>query len=96
MEQAKLVGVGFMGRPDRVTQLLNRLMKCTDRAYDFSIKDHNHETLLSDLRSSTGFFLGYTEKGLNLSLFKKGASPHPPKMNHRITYSMKPKEDRLH
>lgn len=95
MEQAKLVGIGFMGKPDRVTRLLNRMMESTNRAYDLSAQG-NDQVFLSDTRSVTGFYLGFTENGLNLSLFTKGIGPHSEKMNHRITYSMKQKKSSLH
>ena len=36
MEQAKLVGVGYLGKRDRMTRMLARLMESTNQVYGFS------------------------------------------------------------
>ena len=95
MEQTKLMGVGFMGKPERVTRLLSRLMEGADRAYDLPVRGGYHPYCLSDARPMTGFYLGFTESGLNLSLFTKSMGSGPGK-NHCITYSMKRKKEGLH
>ena len=95
MEQAKLMGVGFMGKPERVTRVLNRLMEGANRVYDLPMKGNYCQASLSDTRPATGFYLGFTESGLNLSLFTKSMGSGPGK-NHCITYSMKRKKDGLH
>ena len=89
MEQAKLVGVGFMGRPDRVTKLLNKVVENANHVYDIPIQGNLDNAL-------TGFYLGFTKQTLNLSLYIKSVVRHPGKMNHRITYSMKHKKNSLH
>ena len=95
MEQAKLVGVGYLGKRDRMTRMLARLMESTNQVYGFSGPADAPAAFLSETPSLRGFYLGYSEKGLNLSLFPKGTGPdsgkHPP-----VTYSMTHKKNRLH
>ena len=59
MEQAKLVGVGFMGRPDRVARLLNKVVENANQVYDIPIQGNPDNVL-------TGFYLGFTKQTLNL------------------------------
>jgi len=95
MEQAKLIGFGFMGKPERVKRVLNRLMEGANRAYDLPTQGNYRQTALSDARPMTGFYLGFTESGLNLCLITKrmdqGSGRH-----HCVTYSVKRKNDSLH
>lgn len=95
MEQAKLVGVGFMGRPDRVSRLLDRMMEFTNRSYYLSKLENDHQASLFDNRSVKGFYFGFTPKGLCLSLIGRSIDPGSEK-NYRITYVMKHKKDSLH
>ena len=94
MEQAKLVGVGFMGKPDRVSRLLDRMMEFTNRSYDLSESGCDHQASLFDTRSVKGFYLGFTPKGLCLSLIGRGIEPGSEK-NYRITYVMKHRKNSL-
>ena len=95
MEQAKLVGVGFMGRPDRVARLLNKVVANANQAYDIPIQGNLDNASLSEKRSITGFYFGFIKQTLNLSLYTTPFGRHPEKMNHRITYSMKHKKNSL-
>lgn len=89
MEPAKLVGIGFMGKSERAARLLKKIMASTHYAPDLSTPEHSHPAGLSDGRPLTGFYLGFTDGGLNLSLFSKDGDPDSRKMNSGITYSMK-------
>ena len=89
MEQAKLVGIGFMGRPDRVTRLLNKVVKNANRVYDIPIQGNLDNAL-------TGFYLGFTKQTLNLSLYIKSVGRYPGKIHNRITCPVAHKKDSLH
>ena len=94
MEQAKLMGVGYMGKPERVIRVLNRLMEGANRVYDLPIQGGYHQAALSDARLMSGFYLGFTESGLNLSLITKRMGQGSGK-RYCVTYSVKRKNDML-
>ena len=96
MEQAKLVGVGFMGRPDRVTRLLNKVVENANQAYAIPIQGNLDNASLSEKRSITGFYFGFIKQTLNLSLYTKPLGRHPGKIHNRITYPVAYKKDGLH
>ena len=89
MEQAKLVGVGFMGRPDRVTRLLNKVVENANQVYDIPIQGNPGNVL-------TGFYLGFTKQTLNLSLYIKSVDRNPGKNHNRITCPVAYRKDSLH
>ena len=89
MEQAKLVGVGFMGRPDRVARLLNKVVANANQAYDLPIQGNLDNAL-------TGFYLGFTKQTLSLSLYTKSLGRHSGKIHSRITCPMVHKKGGLH
>jgi len=94
MEQAKLMGVGFMGKPERVTRVLDKLMEGANQAYDLPMKGNYCQSSVSEPRPTTGFYLGFTETGLNLCLITKRMDPGHGK-NQCVTYPVKRNNDRL-
>jgi|GEM_PF-1874925 hypothetical protein len=96
MEQAKLVGVGYMGRADRVSRLLSKVMENTNLVPDFPGSGIGGPGCSGNPESVTGFYLGYTETGLELSLTERSTGPRAEKIHHRITRSVKQQRNRLH
>jgi hypothetical protein len=96
MEQAKLVGVGYLGKPDRVSRLLNKMVENVNPAYDIPIQGNFDNISLPEKESVTGFYFGFTRQILNLSLYIKPLGRHPGKIHDCITSPVVHKKDGLH
>lgn len=95
MEQAKLVGVGYRGRSDRVARLLNKVVEDAKPAYDIQGWGPFDNSPLLKKRTITGFYLGFIRQALNLSLYTKTSGRHSGATNRRISCPLVHKTDGL-
>jgi hypothetical protein len=96
MEQAKLVGVGYMGRADRVTRVLRKMVEDAHPAYDFPAAADFENASLSKKRTIAGFYFGFAGQALNLSLYTKITGRQPGMVLDRTTCPMAHKKNGLH
>jgi len=81
MEQAKLIGVGCIGRPRRVARMLGKIMKSTRSSYVIPAQAGSEKDWLPESGATAGFCIGYDAQGLNLSLYACGCEGRPAKFS---------------
>ena len=78
MEPVKLEGIGCFGKPERVEKLLSKTMQAYSTLYNIPGLWTATHGLVSGTDVLAGFFLGFSNRTLNLSVFTRRYSKGPP------------------
>ena len=78
MEPVKLVGIGCFGKPERVEKLLSKTMQAYSTLYNITGLWTATHGLVSGTDVLAGFYFGFSNRTLNLSVFTRRSSQARP------------------
>ena len=95
MEQLRLVGVGYFGKPEMVARVFNKISKDYRTIYKIPCLSAIENAFGPESVQITGFLLGYKNQALRISLFTKTGWGNSGQTSS-IIYPIHRKNTRLH